>query len=101
MRTEITRRQGGVPGEADPAHVQMLVDEGAGENPHSGGTLLSHLLGTRDLLAEWRNPKQLRDAGLFHSIYGTEAYKIQTVPLDRRRDIAAVRRTSPLSRSTR
>jgi hypothetical protein len=36
---------------------------------------LSHLIGTRRLLAEWGERPALVDAGLFHSAYGTEYFE--------------------------
>ncbi len=36
---------------------------------------LSHLLGTRRLLAAWGERAALCDAGLFHSVYGTEYFE--------------------------
>jgi hypothetical protein len=35
---------------------------------------LSHLMGTRRLLASWGERPALCDAGLFHSVYGTEYF---------------------------
>lgn len=35
---------------------------------------LSHLLGTRRVLVSWGAPAYLCDAGLFHSVYGTEYF---------------------------
>lgn len=49
--------------------------------PHSERHLLDHLLGTRRLLVEWGARPALCDAGLFHSVYGTEHYQPQAIPL--------------------
>src|SRR3954462_15069341 len=46
----------------------------ASEMGHPGGVLLDHLLGTRRLLASWGERPALCDAGLFHSVYGTEYF---------------------------
>lgn len=43
---------------------------------------LSHLIGTRRLLAEWGERPALCDAGLFHSAYGTEYFPVDR-PADR------------------
>ncbi len=88
LRETVTRQQNGVPGEPEPAHLQLLVEAGTKEHPHSGYWLYDHLVGTRDLLAEWGNRHHLVVAGLFHSIYGTQSYKITSVPLERRREVA-------------
>jgi len=52
--------------------------------PHSDRGLFDHLLGTRQLLLEWGSRPALCDAGLFHSIYSTEHYEQQAVPLTMR-----------------
>lgn len=42
---------------------------------HSGRTLYDHLLGTYRLLRQWGAPDDVCFAGLFHSVYGTNAFK--------------------------
>jgi hypothetical protein len=61
--------------------------DAAHDVPHSGRTLLAHLKGTHDLLADWGAPEHVRVAGLFHSIYGTSSFKHQTLSLDRRGEL--------------
>jgi hypothetical protein len=56
-------------------HLALLEALGTGDKTHSGRTLLQHLKGTHDLLEAWGNPQPVCIAGLFHSIYGTEAYR--------------------------
>lgn len=58
--------------------------------PHSNRALLDHLLGTRQLLVEWGARSELCDAGLFHSIYGTEHYELNAVPLELREQVRGV-----------
>jgi len=41
---------------------------------------LSHLIGTRRLLASWGCRSALCDAGLFHSVYGTEYFEPNRLP---------------------
>jgi hypothetical protein len=55
--------------------------------PHSDCALLDHLLGTRQLLVEWEARPALCDAGLFHSVYGTEYYEPQAIPLTMRNEV--------------
>src|SRR5215207_2291193 len=55
--------------------------------PHSDRGLLDHLLGTRQLLFEWEARPALCDAGLFHSVYGTEAYELKAIPLSMRDEV--------------
>ena len=44
-------------------------------------SLADHLSGTRRILAAWEQPPFIQMAGLCHSIYSTEAFKPQAVPL--------------------
>ena len=46
---------------------------------HTGVTLYDHLVGTWKLLKEWGCSKDLCNAGLFHSVYGTHSYKHEAV----------------------
>jgi hypothetical protein len=55
--------------------------------PHSDRALLDHLLGTRQLLVEWEARPALCDAGLFHSVYGTEYYELKAIPLTMRNEV--------------
>jgi hypothetical protein len=55
--------------------------------PHSDRGLLDHLLGTRQLLVEWESRPALCDAGLFHSIYGTDHYALKAIPLTMRNEV--------------
>ena len=58
--------------------VQYLIEAGADEVPHSGATLIDHLVGVHDILVANGAAQYICDAGLFHSIYGTPAFKHQT-----------------------
>src|SRR5580704_14622773 len=64
--------------------VQFLRGVNIEAREHSERGLLDHLLGTRQLLLEWGARPVLCDAGLFHSVYGTEGYKHATLPLSMR-----------------
>jgi hypothetical protein len=55
--------------------VIFLQQKGAGITEHSKSSLLDHLLGTYSLLRTWGARAALCDAGLFHSVYGTESFK--------------------------
>jgi len=55
--------------------------------PHSERGLFDHLLGTRQLLVEWEARPALCDAGLFHSVYGTQHYELKAVPLTMRNEV--------------
>jgi hypothetical protein len=47
-------------------------------------------MGVREFLVQWGAPDSLAAAGLFHSVYGTESYRQQAVPLDLRPQVRAV-----------
>jgi hypothetical protein len=57
---------------------------------HSSSTLLEHLLGTRQLLVAWSCRETVCDAGLFHSVYGTESYSLSAVPLSDRAQVRSL-----------
>lgn len=67
--------------------TDYLVALGTDEVPHSGTRFLSHLLGVYQDLKRWGAPEHLVLAGLFHSIYGTEAFQGYSLPLARRDEI--------------
>ena len=71
-------------------HLDLLLELNADKNPHSGGGLLEHLRGTHDLLHSWGNDQAVCAGGLFHSIYGTQAYQTQSASLEDRQRIRAV-----------
>jgi hypothetical protein len=64
--------------------LSLLSDLQTAEWGHTGSSLQSHLRGTHDLLESWGNPSHVCLAGLFHSVYGTQSYKLQSVALARR-----------------
>ena len=57
---------------------------------NSDEDLMPHLLGTRDLLRDWGARQELCDAGLFHSLYGTEYFDTATLPETGRKDVRRV-----------
>jgi hypothetical protein len=67
--------------------LQFLRQANTEGMPHSDRGLLDHLLGTRQLLIEWQARPALCDAGLFHSVYGTEYYDLQAIPLAMRNEV--------------
>jgi len=70
--------------------IEFLLDNDADENAHSGRNLLNHLLGTAELLMEWKCDKDLVLAGLCHSIYGTDSYHTVTIDPSRRDEVRAL-----------
>jgi hypothetical protein len=53
---------------------EFLLAKGALDVDHPGGTLLSHLRRTHDVLYEWGARPALRLAGLTHAAYGTDGF---------------------------
>src|SRR5580700_8343652 len=54
---------------------RFLLERGAANVGHSGGSLYDHLMATSAILEGWNAPDRVCKAGLFHSIYGTEYFK--------------------------
>ncbi|HEX6512477.1 MAG TPA: hypothetical protein VF157_09280 [Chloroflexota bacterium] len=77
------------PAEPDLARIREFLRElGAETFPHAHGrSLYEHLVGTAALLERWRQPVWLCAAGLLHSIYSTDVYKLQLLPLSRRDEV--------------
>jgi hypothetical protein len=80
---------------SDPVqqHVEramaLLDDIGAVDVEHPSGTLAGHLRGTYDLLASWSCSDETCLAGLYHSVYGTEFFRTETLALDARERVKA------------
>ena len=68
----------------DKTGTNTLAAWGAEAVEHPGGTLLAHLVRTRDLLADWGAPPYLVQAGLFHAAYGTDGFAPSLLSLDQR-----------------
>lgn len=64
--------------------IALLRQCGSMQQPHSGRTLFDHLARTYRMLRSWSNPEPVCLGGLFHSIYGTNAFKHQSLPEDQR-----------------
>lgn len=60
--------------------LDFLRRRGAHEIAHSEHTLLDHLCGVRALLLHWGADADIADAGLFHSVYGTEVFRRPPIP---------------------
>ncbi|WP_373371440.1 DUF6817 domain-containing protein [Stigmatella ashevillensis] len=72
------------------AKIAFLGQHGAHQSGHSRSSLLRHLLGTYELLHAWGGRAALCNAGLFHSVYGTETYPHASVPLSLRDEVRAL-----------
>lgn len=60
--------------------IAFLSAHGAATAGHGVRTLIEHLRGVSDLLVAYGARPAVCDAGLFHSVYGTESYQHQTIP---------------------
>jgi hypothetical protein len=65
----------------------FLLGQGIEEMEHTGKTYLGHLLAVHRMMEEQACSTDACRAGLFHSIYGTEAFQRFQLPLDRRAEI--------------
>ena len=77
------------PGGAAP-FLDLLRRYHADVTPHSGRHLLDHLVGVFRLLASWGNSPEVCRAGLFHSIYGTNIFTVQSATFAERAAIRAI-----------
>ena len=57
---------------------------------HSNGHLLNHLRGVYDILIGWQESDTVALAGLFHSIYGTDAFNRASVSIESRNEIREI-----------
>ena len=68
--------------------IELLRELGAAEAPHAAGrTLLEHLVETQEIVGRWDQPLWLQHAALAHSVYGTDAYHRELLPLSRRHEL--------------
>lgn len=65
----------------------LLLRSGAMQTPHTGRVLFDHLLATCQQLRAWGNPQAVCMAGLFHSIYGTNAFTHQSLVQSQRAEL--------------
>ncbi|HTL84063.1 MAG TPA: hypothetical protein VL856_02705 [Acidimicrobiia bacterium] len=71
------------------ARLDLLKSLGFAELQHDSHVpFLSHLVGTRRLLGSWGERPALCDAGLFHSVYGTEYFEPDRIAT--REDVVAI-----------
>lgn len=68
----------------------FLRTRGADQMNHTGRTLYDHLVATHDALTVRGEPDHVCLAGLFHSVYGTNAFKQVLVPLSEREAVRKV-----------
>ena len=67
-----------------------LTKLGASGVQHLNGSLIDHLIGTKELLAAWSASTELQDAGLYHAVYGTSGLNNELVSVKQRSTIADI-----------
>jgi len=67
--------------------ADFFKELGIAQIDHSENTYLSHALGVYRDLKSWECSEELCDAGMFHSIYGTEMFQKFALPLARRGEV--------------
>jgi catechol 2,3-dioxygenase-like lactoylglutathione lyase family enzyme len=55
--------------------LEFLLQRGAAQMKHPGGTLYEHVTRVAALLADWGASEDLQTAGLCHACYGTDGYQ--------------------------
>jgi hypothetical protein len=70
--------------------IRFLVDHGADEITHPGGTLLAHLVRTAEALQGWGAPRSLILAGLCHAAYGTDGFPTSLIDTSQREQLQAI-----------
>lgn len=75
----------------DPAGLleAVLGASACRETQHSGRTLREHLVGVFEILQTWQCPTPTCLAGLFHSVYGTHAFRTSSLRIDKRETLRA------------
>lgn len=72
------------------AFERFLLDAGTAGVAHSGRSLYVHLIGVERILRQWHMSEPACLAGLFHSIYGTNAFQRPSIPLRERASVRAL-----------
>lgn len=70
--------------------IDFLEGLGTASVAHSRNNFLTHLVGVCDYMEEHGCTQELCEAGLFHSIYGTELFQGFKLPLERRPEVRAL-----------
>jgi hypothetical protein len=59
--------------------ISFLQQTGTDSTKHTGRSLMDHLVGTYDILKEWKCTESVCIAGGLHSIYGTNVFTKQSL----------------------
>jgi len=67
--------------------TDFIISLGADQIPHTETVYLAHAIGVHDDLRSWGCDEEVCQAGMFHSIYGTEGFQRFALPLARRGEV--------------
>lgn len=67
--------------------TRFLREAGTEDVAHTGKSYLAHAIGVYNVMKSWGCEPELCDAGMFHSIYGTELFQKFALPIDRRGEL--------------
>ena len=70
--------------------TNFFISVGADQIAHTEKTYMAHGIGVYNDLKSWGCDEALCDAGLFHSIYGTQGFQGFALPLARRGELQAL-----------
>ncbi len=70
--------------------TDFLLELGTEQVGHTDKTYLAHVIGVYRDMEERGCTEELCQAGMFHSIYGTERFQRFALPLERRKDVRAL-----------
>jgi hypothetical protein len=70
--------------------TDFLVGLGVKQVDHTGKSYLAHLIGVYRYMKDKGCSEELCQAGMFHSIYGTELFQRFGLPLERRPEVRAL-----------
>src|SRR5947209_18643726 len=70
--------------------THFLIGLGIENVAHTSKTYLAHLIGVYRCMRDQGCAEEVCQAGLFHSIYGTELFQGFKLPLDRRGEVRAL-----------
>lgn len=71
-------------------YTEFLQSLGTKDVPHTGEGFFAHLVAVYRDLKKWGCSEEVCLAGLFHSIYGTEKFRLFGLPVDRRGEVIAL-----------
>jgi hypothetical protein len=69
--------------------TDYLLAQGVEKIGHTGKSYLAHLIGVYKLMEAQGCSEEMCQAGMFHSIYGTQSFQGFKLPLERRADVRA------------